>query len=194
MKRHLEHTLSTPLTVELAQTQDLDELLVVARQAFTETYEPIGVKPAGIVRRYVEETFTREWLLPQLGDYFVAKVGGKIVGFAGLDARTEVPVSVADSNAIYFSGLYLLQGFQGLGLGRKFFEARSRHALARGFTSAWLSVWRLNAGAVEFHRRMGFEVVGEQEWRYEADGETWICEDWVMRIRLDASSQGSAFV
>lgn len=169
-----------------ATPKDLGELIRVARAAYCETYEPIGDKPEGIVRIYANTEFTREKLLPCIRTpdensprYYTGRYHGELAGYASMQ-KAATPACVPDSNSIYFSGVMVLSRFQGLGLGRKFFETRRDGARQRGFTGAWLSVWSLNTTAISFHHRMGFKIVGHQQWRYEAEGKLWLCDDLVM--------------
>jgi ribosomal protein S18 acetylase RimI-like enzyme len=174
------------LVVAEANLQDLNELILVAKAAYVETYLPLGDKPPELVHLFAEQEFTREKFIQglareggRLPAYFVAKQEGRVVGYSGLEG-VALPDAITNENSICFSGIYILNQARGCGAGRKFFELQKSLARRLGITGAWLCVWKLNEAAIKFHQQMGFKIVGSQEWSFEANSSRWVCDDWVM--------------
>ena len=89
-----------------------------------------------IARRYPENTL-------------VAELDGKIVGFG----------TWKDAGEIY--GLYVLQAYQGFGIGRRLLEALLEQLDA--CPGVWLMVLEGNENAIGFYAHMGFRLDGYRE-------------------------------
>lgn len=79
----------------------------------------------------------------------VAEIGGRIVGFG----------TWKDSGEVY--GLYVLQEFQGCGIGRMLLEALLEQLSPR--PHIWLMVLDGNDHAIGFYEHMGFRLDGYRE-------------------------------
>jgi phosphinothricin acetyltransferase len=88
----------------------------------------------------------------------VAEVDGTIVGFGSLStfrARPAYSTTVEDS-------VYLLDGHQGRGIGRRVLEELLRLAAAHGFHSVIARITGANGASIALHSACGFGIVGTE--------------------------------
>ena len=76
--------------------------------------------------------------------------------------------------------IYLLNRFQGSGLGRRLMATAIEQARARGLPRLLLGVYSENAAAIRFYRRLGFETIGHRSFTVG----TTVCDDLVMSLVL----------
>lgn len=89
--------------------------------------------------------------------YWVAEADGAIAGFCMYgDTRNE---AYRPAGEIY--ALYVLEGFQGTGVGRALFTAGAKALAAQGHTRLLVNCLRGNP-ALHFYRRMGGRTVAER--------------------------------
>jgi phosphinothricin acetyltransferase len=111
-----------------------------------------------LVPRTLEEQV--RWIDEHAGGHpaVVAEVGGTIVGFGSLSVfrpRPAYATTVEDS-------VYLLEGHQGRGTGRRILEELLRLAAAHGFHSVIARIAGANDASIALHASCGFEVVGTE--------------------------------
>jgi phosphinothricin acetyltransferase len=88
----------------------------------------------------------------------VAELDGGIVGFGSLSSfrsRPAYSTTVEDS-------VYLLDGHQGQGIGRRILEELLRLAAAHGFHSVIARITGENDASIALHAACGFEIVGTE--------------------------------
>ena len=144
----------TPMiqTLPLAP-EDIPEKAAVHAQTWQETYR--GLLPDElndtITPQFAEDVTRRLTSLRTL----VAKIDGRIVGYISWSDRCRGHFSV--DGAAEVGNLYVLQEFQGRGVGRALLEA----ALARiGEQDVILSAFSSNTAALGFYEHIGFERTG----------------------------------
>ncbi len=86
---------------------------------------------------------------------FVAEVRHAVVAFVRTQMNDE-------DGRFYVSSLYVLPGYQGMGLGTKLMEAAEQCALTHRADEVWLGVMSQNLPALKWYRGMGFQFVEEQ--------------------------------
>ena len=101
-----------------------------------------------------------QWLDEHSGGHpaLVAEADGAIVGFGSLSAfrsRPAYATTVEDS-------VYLLDGYQGHGIGRRLLEELLRLAAAHGFHSVIARITGENDASIALHAACGFEIVGTE--------------------------------
>ena len=105
------------------------------------------------LQEYFEEAYNLRVLSTELEDpdsetYFIMHEE-EIAGFLKVNwgnAQTERELE----NAFEIQRLYVLQTYQGFGLGKQLFEFALEHAEKNGFSWAWLGVWEHNTKAQAF--------------------------------------------
>lgn len=83
-------------------------------------------------------------------------------------------------NAFEIQRIYLLQAFQGRGLGKVLFEFALEKAEQSSCDWVWLGVWEHNYKAQKFYSKYGFEKFGQHEF---AVGDK-IDVDWLLKRPL----------
>ena len=141
--------------VEIA---DVEVLAKLAKQTFRETFAHDNTEEQ--LQEYFEETYNLRVLSTELENsesetYFIMHEE-EIAGFLKVNwgnAQTERELE----NAFEIQRLYVLQTYQGFGLGKQLFEFALDLAEKNGFSWAWLGVWEHNTKAQAFYNRYGFE-------------------------------------
>lgn len=85
--------------------------------------------------------------------FFVAEVGGTIVGYAYATVHRER----AAYRWIVETSVYLLPGSTGKGLGKRLYEKLLAELSERGFTMAYGIITLPNSASIGLHRTCGFE-------------------------------------
>ena len=120
------------LTIGDATAADVPALARLHVEAWNATYAPLLAKGPGpaVRERQWRETFAKED-----GSWFclvVERPDGRLVGFAK-GQRSDHPEFAGELNKIY-----LLRGYQGVGLGRRLLGHVARRFLSQGVGSMWL--------------------------------------------------------
>lgn len=164
--------------VEVAEVEILAEL---AKQTFHETFAHDNTEEQ--LQEYFEEAYalpvlTAELENPESATYFI-QVEDKIAGYLKVNwgaAQTEQELA----DAFEIQRIYILQEFQGLGLGKKVFEYSLELAQKGDFTWAWLGVWEKNFKAQGFYAKYGFEKFSEHHFPVGEKIDT----DWLLKKKL----------
>lgn len=138
--------------------QDREGRALVHYAAWREAYA--GLMPEAILAAHTLEGCRKSAQRGSSGDTFVAldrEDGDRVVGFACYERSARDHVSVPEASEI--SALYVLRGYQGLGLGRQLLE----HCLARlPRPRTALFVLEGNEKAIGFYEHMGFRPTGHK--------------------------------
>ena len=164
--------------VEIA---DVEVLAKIAKQTFRETFAHDNTEEQ--LQEYFEEAYNLRVLLTELEDldsetYFIMHEE-EIAGFLKVNwgnAQTERELE----NAFEIQRLYVLQTYQGFGLGKQLFEFALEHAEKNGFSWAWLGVWEHNTKAQAFYNRYGFEKFSQHRFMVGQKVDT----DWLLKKKL----------
>lgn len=146
--------------VRPARSRDAAALAALHEATWRHAYS--GLIPHRPLRAMLERR-GEAWWARAIGNgasILVMDFGGEVVGYATL-GRNRTPALLADGEVYE---LYLLPRFQGLGFGRRLFEAARLLLRARGMPR--VAVWALsdNEGAVRFYRAVGgFDVAAGSE-------------------------------
>ncbi|RKL64746.1 GNAT family N-acetyltransferase [Salipaludibacillus neizhouensis] len=145
--------------IRISTLEDMPSIAKVHVESWRTTYK-------GIVDSQFIENLTYEWSekrhLNVLSNkdmfiYVVEDKQGNIIGFtSGGPERTNDPLYDGELHAIY-----LLDEYQGLGLGRKLFTAVTRRLREDGFNSLIVLVLENNISAREFYKSLGGKEVRE---------------------------------
>jgi ribosomal protein S18 acetylase RimI-like enzyme len=109
----------------------------------------------------------------------LAQPGLAPVGYAVL-APSDLPGPDRTPDEPEVKRIYLLNRFQGSGLGRQLMALAIERARALGARWLLLGVYSENASAIAFYRRLGFETIGHRSFTVG----TMVCDDYVMSLAL----------
>ena len=164
--------------VEIA---DVEVLAKIAKQTFREIFAHDNTEEQ--LQEYFEEAYNLRVLSTELENpdsetYFIMHEE-EIAGFLKVNwgnAQTERELE----NAFEIQRLYVLQTYQGFGLGKQLFEFALEHAEKNGFSWAWLGVWEHNTKAQAFYNRYGFEKFSQHRFMVGQKVDT----DWLLKKKL----------
>ena len=101
------------------------------------------------------------------------------MGYAVL-APSDLPVPDPHPGEVEVKRVYLLNRFQGSGLGKLLMSHAIERARAEGARRLLLGVYSENAGAIAFYQRLGFETIGHRPFTVG----TVVYDDFVMSLAL----------
>ena len=164
--------------VEMA---DVGVLAKIAKQTFCETFAHDNTEEQ--LQEYFEEAYSLRVLSTELENpesetYFIMQEE-EIAGFLKVNwgnAQTERELE----DAFEIQRLYVLQTYQGFGLGKQLFEFALELAEKNGFSWAWLGVWEHNTKAQVFYNRYGFEKFSQHPFMVGQKVDT----DWLLKKKL----------
>ena len=133
----------------------------------------------GHLAAHLTKSFGREHQTRELADAGwttrLAEREGQLLAYAQLRAA-QAPACVLGAEAVELVRFYVDGAWHGQGLAHALMDDVLAATAARGAATVWLSVWQVNARAVAFYHRRGFQIVGEQTFHVGDDPQT----DWVM--------------
>ena len=127
---------------------------------------------AHVYRDWLVDPRCRIWLA-------LAQPGLAPVGYAVL-APSDLPVPDPYPGEVEVKRIYLLNRFQGSGLGKRLMLHAIERARAEGARRLLLGVYSENAGAIAFYQRLGFETIGHRPFTVG----TVVYDDFVMSLAL----------
>lgn len=161
--------------------EDLYALQQISRSTFQETFSDQNAPAelqAYLDKAYHEEKLQKELLNENSWFYFLYP-DGSLSGYMKLNegsAQTEF----RDQASLEIERIYILQKFQGFGLGGYLINKAAEMANARGKRYVWLGVWEKNEKALAFYKKHGFYRIGAHPFFVGNDEQT----DYIMRKDL----------
>ena len=144
------------VNVRVWKQEDLEKVRSILWDTWMATYS--SFIPESDLRSYFDAHYSLQTLHEMLAN-------GDIYGIVA-----EVAVNVAgcmrctharDERRFYVNSVYVLPGYQRLGVGTRLMDEAGRQALACGCDAIWLGVMKQNAAAHEWYKRIGFTFVEE---------------------------------
>ena len=158
------------LQIRRCTPADLDTLLRIGRNAFWQTFSStnhIDDMQDYMSKAFRPDVFAREIAHPDSW-FFLASVDEQPAGYLKINfagAQTDVH----DPRSLEVERLYVLGGFQGMGIGQALLTEALSIAQAQGLESVWLGVWEHNYKAQAFYEKNGFAVFGSHPFRMGQD-------------------------
>jgi len=153
----------------------------VAIETFRETYAQYN-DPKNF-EIYIATAFNEQQLLKELrhpGSFYFLAIGQKnIMGYLKLNvgtAQTEAQVIPS----LEIERIYLLQQYQGMGIGKMFVQKSIDQAKALSLKRVWLGVYELNESAFKFYQKQGFQVFGTHIFKLGSEDQ----KDYMMELIL----------
>ncbi len=171
------------INIEPLREEQIEALQKLAIRTFKQTYA------AHNEQQYLDEHIEQSFNLPTLkadfneasNTYLVAIEPGQndLLGYVKL--RTGQPhKSVGGSSVIEIERIYVEADAIGLGVGAALMTACIDFARSQRHDCLWLGVWQFNQRAVDFYKRWGFAICGEQVFNMGSDAQA----DFVMAKRI----------
>ncbi|MBY0573369.1 MAG: GNAT family N-acetyltransferase [Undibacterium sp.] len=159
--------------IRRATADDAAALAQLARRTFVESYASLCDEQAmrNHCDRHFGEAQQRAEILDPHYVVLLLYVGEELVGLAQVVRRT-LPACLTQTNAIALQRYYLLQTWQGKGLGQALLNAVIEAALSLGGVYLWLSVWEKNPRAIAYYLKAGFACMGETGYLFDDEMQT----------------------
>jgi len=162
---------------------DVPALSLLGQATFLEAFAGILDGPdilAHCARTHAADVYA-SWLADERYRIWMAlaRPGLAPVGYAVL-APSDLPVPDPRPDELEVKRIYLLNRFQGSGLGGRLMATAIEQARVRRLPRLLLGVYSENAAAIGFYRRLGFETIGHRSFTVGAT----VCDDLVMSLVL----------
>lgn len=171
------------LKIRRGTVSDAETLAPLAVKIFNDAFAANPLNKPEDMRDYIATAFSLEQTRRELADeifiFFVAEVGGEMIGYAKLHERSTEDC-VSDENPIELGRLYVLKNFHGRGIAEKLMNECFDVARRKNYRTMWLGVWEHNFRAQRFYEKLGFFKVGSHVFQLGNDPQT----DWVMERKL----------
>ena len=139
----------------------------IGRATFVETYAE--QTDAEEMRRYLDQAFDPGRITAQLSEpestFYLARSGGTVTGYLKVN-RGAAQTELKEKAGIEIESLYVLDDFQGRGIGRLLLARAFDEARKQGAKYIWLGVWGRNSSARRFWKKMGFVEFGSHAFRF----------------------------
>lgn len=155
------------IAIRKATTSDLDILLSFSKQTFIESHGHSCT--AQDLEVYLKKAFTTDQLKAELNNnnnifhliYYNNTLAGysKIIPNYGLNNQ---------QNITKLERIYVLKSFYGKKLGYELFLFNLKLSKTLNQKGMWLYVWTENHRAVNFYKKLGFDIVGEYDFKISA--------------------------
>lgn len=160
---------------------DLEQLQSISRQTFYETFSAFNTEQD--MNKYLDEGFALEKLMAELNDpnssFYFAALGSKVVGYIKLNKGSS-QTELKENNAMEIERIYVLNEFQGKGVGQLLYEKAMQVAKDNSADYIWLGVWEDNTSAIKFYKKNGFVEFGKHIFKLGDDEQT----DIMMKLEL----------
>lgn len=170
------------VTISKTQVSELKALRLLAMTTYKETFGHDNSPEQ--LEEYFETAYSLSTLEKELtspeSDYYFIRVGEDIAGYLKVNwgsAQTEKELD----NAFEVQRFYILESFQGQGLGKQLFEFALDLAVKGRYDWIWLGVWEHNYKAQNFYSKYGFEKFSEHAFPVSEDK---VDVDWLLRKKL----------
>lgn len=157
--------------IELAP-KHAKELSEVAHDVFKISYEHklIGKFEQENFKVYLKNAFAHAQMMKEIQDekskYFGIFHNEKLIAFFKLNFEENQTMERPD-NHVEVERFYIIPERQGQGIGKYMLDWISDWAVEQKFVKLWLRSWERNDGGIAFYKRMGLEIVGTTEYKFE---------------------------
>lgn len=167
--------------IKRCTVQDLQSLIDISRKTFSDTFahlnDPKHFDP------YLAKAFSPEQIKSELEnpdtEFYFLYYDQKLAGYLKLNLA-PAQSDIKDPESLEIERIYVLDTFQGLGLGKSLFHLALERARALSFRYIWLGVWEQNTKAISFYKAQGFYKFADHPFKLGDD----LQSDYLMRLDL----------
>lgn len=179
---NLNFALMAPsIEIKRCTLTDLETLTAIGLQTFTDTFahlnEPKYFDP------YLATAFSPAQIKSELEqsatEFYFLYYDQKLAGYLKLNFA-EAQSDLKDPESLEIERIYIIDVFQGLGLGKALFELSLEKAQSHSLKYIWLGVWEQNKKAISFYESRGFYKFANHPFKLGDDLQT----DYLMRLDL----------
>jgi ribosomal protein S18 acetylase RimI-like enzyme len=166
----------------LAEKKDAAVVADLSRQTFFDTFASQNTKED--MDKFMNEQFTRQMLMKEVGAegqlFYIARVNESLAGYIKLREGKEGP-ELKNRASLEIARIYSVKEMLGKGVGSALMQKAIDVAREMNKEILWLAVFQANKTAIDFYKRWGFEIFGEQDFLLGDD----LQKDWLMRRNVD---------
>lgn len=165
------------ISVRKVHDNELEELIQLAQTSFVDTYAFYNTEAD--MEKYLRENFTVDIFKEQIDQgklFFVAIFNHKITGYIQLSHQNQRK-ELGNKKQIEIERLYVAKEYHGQKIGSQLIEHTISFSSSNNFEIIWLGVWKNNFNAIEFYKKLGFEIFGEHHFILGDD----VQDDWLMK-------------
>jgi len=156
------------ILVKKAGLNDLNNLAVLKQQVWISTYATEGIIEE--FSKYVLSEYSVENIKKSITDKtkltLIAVDNKSVIGCVEILLTPTKPINTIEPS-IEISNFYILEKFQGGGIGKKLLTACLKEIKQLSFNKVWLTVYYKNQNAIEFYLKQHFSQIGETEFILE---------------------------
>jgi len=170
------------VVVRRATIEDAALLADVGARLFEQTFGPMNTREdmaAYLPSAFSAELQTRELSDPDRATLIASDENDKAVGYA-MARRGSRSDGISSERPVEVQRIYVDKSLHGRGVGDRLMNSCVDQARAWNGDTLWLAVWQENARAIAFYKRVGFAVVGVQDFILGSD----VQHDFVMARSL----------
>jgi len=149
------------IVIRRAESSDLFNLAVLKQQVWISTYATEGL--TDVFSGYVLSEYSIENVSKSITDknrlILIAAINECVIGCAEILLSPQSPLA-SEALCLEISTLYVLERFQGFGIGKKLLAECENATKQRGYNNVWLTVFYNNIKAIDFYRRQNFIQIG----------------------------------
>lgn len=153
------------ITITQATINDTEILALLGRLTYSESHGHF-INNKEDLFNYNNEAFsiekTKEELQNSNNLYWIAYVNKLPVGYAKLVLNTN-NIQVDSNRQCRLERIYVLQEFLGKKVGYELYTTVFNNFKELGFEQLWLTTYIKNENAIQFYKKLGFEIVGDYD-------------------------------
>ena len=152
------------IIIRKAELNDLNNLAVLKQQVWISTYATEGL--VNEFSSYVLSEYSVDNVRTSITDKnkltLIATYNNALVGCVEILLTPQSPLKEIEPS-IEISSLYVLERFQGLGIGKKLLVKCLNQIKQINHNKIWLTVYYKNQRAIDFYLRQNFNHIGEMD-------------------------------
>jgi diamine N-acetyltransferase len=161
--------------VRVDSEAQITELAELAREIWTEHYEPItGPEQVAYMLAKFQSAEAIAAQIAEGYEYYLASRAGRSVGYTALVPEPE-------KSALMVSKLYVSKSERGRGCAKLMLRLAEDICRERGLTTLWLTVNKNNVDSIAWYERMGFTNAGAL---VQDIGEGFVMDDYRLEKRV----------
>lgn len=154
------------VSIRKGNLNDINLLTKISKTSFLEAHgESASEKD---INEYVSNTFTNKVFEKELNNirnvFNLVYYDEIAVGYSKVIFNSEHS-NIPFKNVTKLERLYVLESFHNLKLGFQLFKHNLNEALKNNQAGLWLFVWTENHKAINFYKKVGFEVVDQHDFK-----------------------------
>lgn len=172
------------IDIRIASIDDAVDIARLGKKTFDESYGEFFKNRNNVVE-YLEEAFLIEKIKNSIAKpeniYWIVEntTNSTLIGYAKLKLKSPSEF-IEDQNACKLQRIYLLQGYDGRGIGSRLHNYILQKAIDLKYSYLWLSNLKMKERATSFYKNKGYSIAGEHN--FMIGDETF--EFWAMKIKL----------